>query len=131
MNIFGNAVKVLSSFTVHCIIGTVSLLILNQYTEKGSILVGLSLSDSDKTDADPTLRMLEIKVEDTGKGISAEYLRTRLYTRLSYTQFIVMLANYFQHFAKRMCSPVELDLVYPSSVQLSLCLMELLKFGVK
>lgn len=95
-----------------------SLLILTQYTEKGTILVKLSLSDSDETDADPTPRMLEIRIEDTGKGISAEYLRTRLYTRLSVTPFIVRLANYFQHSAKRMCSPAELALVYPLSVQL-------------
>ena len=94
-------------------------------------MVKLSLSGTDETGADSTPRMLEIKIEDTGKGISAEYLRTRLYTRLSCAHFTVMLANYFKHFAKRMCSPVELALVYPLSVQLSLCLMELLEFGVK
>lgn len=36
------------------------------------------------TDVDPaTNKMLEFKVEDTGKGISSEYLRTKLYTRMS------------------------------------------------
>lgn len=94
-------------------------------------MVKLSLGGSEKAGADSTPRMLEIKIEDTGKGISAEYLRTRLYTRLSCAHFIVTLANYFKHFAKRMCSPVELALVYPLSVQLSVCSMEPLEFGVK
>lgn len=77
-----------------------------QYTDKGRILVKLSLGDSE-TDADSP-RMLEFTVEDTGKGISTDYLRTRLYTRLSCTRFVVMLANYFKPSAKRMYSPAEL-----------------------
>lgn len=81
-------------------------------------MVKLSLVDCDETDADPTPRMLEIKIEDTGKGISADYLRTRLYTRSSRTHFVVSVADYFQHSAKRMFSLAELDLVYQLSVQL-------------
>lgn len=63
MNIFGNALK---------------------YTEKGSIVVRLSLDPSEGTQ-DPTAeeRTLEIKVTDTGKGISSEYIRTRLFSRMS------------------------------------------------
>ena len=61
MNIFGNALK---------------------YTQKGSIVVKLSLDESPNTDEDPAdERMLEIRVTDTGKGISSEYLRTSLFNR--------------------------------------------------
>lgn len=81
-------------------------------------MVKLSLTGCDEIDADPTPRMLEIKIEDTGKGISADYLRTRLYTRSSLTHFIIRPTNYFQHSAKRMFSLAELDLVYRLSVQL-------------
>lgn len=75
-------------------------------------MVKLSLVDCDEISADPTPRMLEIKIEDTGKGISADYLRTRLFTRSSRTHFVVSLAKYFQHSAKRIFSLAELDLVY-------------------
>lgn len=63
MNIFGNALK---------------------YTQKGSIVVKLSLDPSDVTQ-EPLAeeRVLEIKVTDTGKGISSEYLRTSLFNRMS------------------------------------------------
>lgn len=63
MNIFGNALK---------------------YTQKGSIVVKLSLDPSDCTQ-EPLAeeRVLEIKVRDTGKGISSEYLRTSLFNRMS------------------------------------------------
>lgn len=57
MNIFGNALK---------------------YTQKGSITVKLTL-DPLNTGVNCPERMLEIKVIDTGKGISPEYLRTSLY----------------------------------------------------
>lgn len=60
MNVFGNALK---------------------YTTKGTIAVTLALRDMDHPiDGDPAAKMLEFKVEDTGKGISSEYLRTKLYT---------------------------------------------------
>lgn len=58
MNIFGNALK---------------------YTQKGSIIVKLALGPSNNSVMEDTERMLEIKVIDTGKGISTEYLRTSLY----------------------------------------------------
>lgn len=62
MNIFGNALK---------------------YTQRGSIVVKLSLDPSDGTQ-DPASeeRTLEIRVTDTGKGISSEYIRTRLFNRM-------------------------------------------------
>ena len=61
MNIFGNALK---------------------YTQKGSIIVKLSLDEPPNTVDDPAEeRTLEIKVTDTGKGISSEYLRTSLFNR--------------------------------------------------
>lgn len=60
MNIFGNALK---------------------YTQKGSIVVKLALDPSRDNGMENEERMLEIKVTDTGKGISSEYLRTSLYNR--------------------------------------------------
>lgn len=60
MNIFGNALK---------------------YTQKGSIVVKLALDPLNNDVMEDTERMLEIKVTDTGKGISSEYLRTSLYNR--------------------------------------------------
>ena len=60
MNVFGNALK---------------------YTQKGSITVKLALDQSSNGVIEDTERMLEIRVIDTGKGISSEYLRTSLYNR--------------------------------------------------
>lgn len=60
MNIFGNALK---------------------YTQRGSIVVKLALDPLDNGAMEDTERMLEIRVIDSGKGISPEYLRTSLYTR--------------------------------------------------
>ena len=69
MNIFGNALK---------------------YTQKGSIVVKLSLDESPNTVDDPAEeRMLEIRVTDTGKGISSEYLRTSLFSRMYPTQILL------------------------------------------
>ena len=62
MNIFGNALK---------------------YTEKGLIKIKLQLDDLGKQGSDPngeSGKMLIIKVVDTGKGISSQYMRTRLFT---------------------------------------------------
>ncbi len=68
MNIFGNALK---------------------YTQKGSIVVRLSLDPSDGTqESAAEERTLEIKVTDTGKGISNEFIRTRLFNRMSIPGFI-------------------------------------------
>ena len=70
MNIFGNALK---------------------YTQKGSIVVKLSLDESPNTVEDPAEeRVLEIRVTDTGKGISSEYLRTSLFNRKSPTQDLLL-----------------------------------------
>lgn len=69
MNIFGNALK---------------------YTQKGTINVLLSLDDTVGLDDDQVIaskakneRVLQIKVNDTGKGISPEYLRSSLYSPFS------------------------------------------------
>lgn len=62
MNIFGNALK---------------------YTQKGSIVVKLALDPSHNGVMEDTERMLEIRVIDTGKGISPDYLKTSLYNRES------------------------------------------------
>ena len=60
MNIFGNALK---------------------YTQRGSIVVKLALDPPNNDATEDTERVLNIKVIDTGQGISTEYLRTSLYTR--------------------------------------------------
>lgn len=62
MNLFGNALK---------------------YTDEGMILVKVQLHDLDgaRTDEQESGKLLVIKIEDTGRGISPEYLRTRLFTR--------------------------------------------------
>lgn len=65
MNIFGNALK---------------------YTSKGTIMVKMELhSDAALADSDANTQdtVLEIKIIDTGKGISREYLRTKLYSPFS------------------------------------------------
>ena len=65
MNIFGNALK---------------------YTEKGTIEVKLRLQNSDIpntadwSDNEENSKKLVLTITDTGKGISSEYLKTRLYT---------------------------------------------------
>lgn len=63
MNILGNALK---------------------YTQKGMIVVKLALDElAENAGAEEANeRMLEVKITDTGKGISSEYLRTSLYTRM-------------------------------------------------
>lgn len=60
MNIFGNALK---------------------YTQEGSIIVKLALDPPNNDATKDTERILNIKVTDSGQGISMEYLRTSLYTR--------------------------------------------------
>ena len=63
MNIFGNALK---------------------YTQKGSIVVKVGLEDvEDVGFHGGESRVLEIRISDTGKGISSEYLRTSLFNRES------------------------------------------------
>ncbi len=64
MNVLGNALK---------------------YTQKGTIIVKLALDELaiDAGAEEKNERMLEVKITDTGKGISSEYLRTSLYTRMS------------------------------------------------
>ena len=61
LNVFGNALK---------------------YTQKGSIIVKLSLERTIESNNKPTdERVLELNIVDTGKGISSEYLRTSLFNR--------------------------------------------------
>ena len=81
MNIFGNALK---------------------YTQKGSIIVKLALDPSSNGVMEDTERMLEIRVIDTGKGISSEYLRTSLYNRgLPMCCILSRLADLSKLFAKK------------------------------
>ena len=52
-----------------------------KYTEKGRIVVKLSLVDEESSpEIAKTTKVLILKVIDTGRGISPEYLRTRLFT---------------------------------------------------
>ena len=80
MNIFGNALK---------------------YTQKGSIIVKLALDPLDNGVVEGTERTLEIKVIDSGKGISSEYLRTSLYNRESKPYTCSKLSNFTKLSAKR------------------------------
>ena len=65
MNVFGNALK---------------------YTQKGTITVKLSFDSDQRSESEPinledpaNEKILQIRVTDTGKGISREYLRTSLF----------------------------------------------------
>lgn len=81
MNVFGNALK---------------------YTQKGSIIVKLALDPSSNDSLEEAERMLEIRVIDTGKGISSEYLRTSLYNReLPICCLFAKLADLLQLSAKK------------------------------
>ena len=63
MNLFGNSLK---------------------YTDKGVIVVSLALSDADgDSSVHSDEKLLEIIIKDTGKGISSEYLKSRLFTPFS------------------------------------------------
>ena len=74
MNILGNALK---------------------YTQKGMIVVkmGLDKLPSNAGAEEKNERILEIKITDTGKGISSEYLRTSLYTRMSNRKIIIYFSS--------------------------------------
>lgn len=50
-------------------------------------MVKVSLDDVEDAFQEPEDRMLEIKVMDTGKGISEEYIRTGLFNRMSRFHF--------------------------------------------
>lgn len=77
MNIFGNALK---------------------YTQKGSIVVKVSLHDVENTVHDGTeTRTLELKITDTGKGISSEYLRTSLFNRELGSELSTLLYTFTKH----------------------------------
>ena len=64
MNIFGNALK---------------------YTQRGIIIVNISLDDVQdlQIERPERYRTLQLRITDTGKGISREYLRTSLYNAFS------------------------------------------------
>ena len=56
---------------------------LSRYTNKGVIIVRLSLSDLDGVDEMQKVneKLLTVSIEDTGKGIASKYLRESLYKR--------------------------------------------------
>lgn len=100
MNVFGNALK---------------------YTEKGTIMVKLELHDLENAQEDEldSGKLLVIKVIDTGKGISNEYLRTRLFTReISSILMSILLLIFESSFRPRkrtgswhrVCSPIQTKL---------------------
>ena len=63
MNLFGNSLK---------------------YTDRGVIVVSLTLTDADgNSSVQSDEKLLEIIIKDTGKGISSEYLRSHLFTPFS------------------------------------------------
>ena len=73
------------------------MLIVFKYTVKGTIKVKISLKDIETPiDEQTGMRMFEFRVEDTGKGISSDYLRTKLYTRRFHFdsfQFLDLVSN--------------------------------------
>ncbi|KAL8993225.1 MAG: hypothetical protein Q9169_006508 [Polycauliona sp. 2 TL-2023] len=65
-----------------------------KYTLAGKIAVRLRLGDAESQAGDKAkIKMLEITITDTGKGISTEYLRTSLYTHLPAFSQEDVLAN--------------------------------------
>ena len=62
--------------------GILTLIRVRKYITKGFITVSLSLDSLDNApEGSVHERVLELKVCDTGKGISSHYLRTSLFTR--------------------------------------------------
>ncbi|KAG9823987.1 hypothetical protein KCU98_g14408, partial [Aureobasidium melanogenum] len=59
MNIFGNSLK---------------------YTEHGYIKIALKCEEMNTKDSDPSIAMVQLKVADTGKGISQTYMDTKMFT---------------------------------------------------
>ncbi|KAK6003269.1 hypothetical protein QM012_001114 [Aureobasidium pullulans] len=59
MNIFGNSLK---------------------YTEHGYIKIALKCEETSKREPDSTTAMVQLKVTDTGKGISQAYMDTKMFT---------------------------------------------------
>ena len=72
-----------------------SRLTANRYTSEGRIVVKLSLSNNNGCDegvGQGEQQMLELKITDTGKGISKDYLRNKLYTRNSNLSWFLSLS---------------------------------------
>ncbi|KAI4782840.1 hypothetical protein E4T52_02210 [Aureobasidium sp. EXF-3400] len=59
MNIFGNSLK---------------------YTEHGYIKISLNCEEMNTKESDPSMAMVELAVEDSGKGISQAYMDTKMFT---------------------------------------------------
>ncbi|KAG9643048.1 hypothetical protein KCU64_g11915, partial [Aureobasidium melanogenum] len=59
MNLFGNSLK---------------------YTEHGYIKVALKCEEMNTKDSDPSMAMVQLKITDTGKGISQTYMDTKMFT---------------------------------------------------
>lgn len=110
MNIFGNALK---------------------YTEKGTIEIKLRLESTmatpDDHETEDQVKRVIISITDTGKGISSEYLRTRLYTPfaqenglapgtglgLSITHSIVMMLGGEIEIRSRLGQGTEVEITLP------------------
>ena len=85
MNLFGNSL-------VSCAIWRGQRFIdanlkLQKYTDKGSIVVSIRLHELEtERGPSPEEKMLELIIQDTGKGISSSYLQNNLFTRKNYTR---------------------------------------------
>jgi len=79
MNLFGNS---LVSHAVWKVESRHANIKPQKYTNQGSIVVSMRLHDlnADKG-AGAEEKLLEIIIQDTGKGISSSYLKTSLFTR--------------------------------------------------
>lgn len=79
MNLFGNS---LVSHAVWKVESYNAKIKLQKYTYQGSIVVSVRLHDLDANKgAGAEEKLLEIIIQDTGKGISSSYLKTNLFTR--------------------------------------------------
>ncbi len=79
MNLFGNSLVSHEVWKVECQHANIKP---QKYTNQGSIVVSMRLHDLDADEgAGAEEKLLEIMIQDTGKGISSSYLKTNLFTR--------------------------------------------------
>ncbi|KAI4852013.1 hypothetical protein E4T44_01770 [Aureobasidium sp. EXF-8845] len=78
MNIFGNSLK----YTVkqhRCLRSNVEY-VLTTIQEHGYIKISLNCEEMSTKESDPSMAMVELTVEDSGKGISQAYMDTKMFT---------------------------------------------------